>query len=306
MRTLFVGGPGRSGTSFVADRLGRHPEVCTFPDIELKLFTEKNGLIDLHHALVETYSPNRATVALDQFQRLAFALVDGRHGQPALTTFAPRIVWSDMIDAFAATLSPQGHAGPMRSESFHLAARHLLWQIAQIAASLDPGEAPPCLFLEKTPHALLAPDFLARLSPGCGFLHVMRDPRSVAYSLQSVGWGPTDLTACCQWVANYCEAWLTTQAKAAHLGLRITGIHIEAVAHTPTQHSQHVCRDFDLIKQNELFRNADLETLNGWVAKCSKAKMAELNDQLSGWSDHFGYLGDRIGIMKSFQPDYAA
>ncbi|MEL7152496.1 MAG: hypothetical protein AAFN51_01595, partial [Pseudomonadota bacterium] len=64
-----MGGPGRSGTSFVADRLGRHPDICTFPNVELKLFTEKNGLLDLYHALVETYSPNRATVALDQFNR---------------------------------------------------------------------------------------------------------------------------------------------------------------------------------------------------------------------------------------------
>ncbi len=44
MRILFVGGPGRSGTSFVADRCGSHPQVATLKDIELKIFCEKNGL----------------------------------------------------------------------------------------------------------------------------------------------------------------------------------------------------------------------------------------------------------------------
>jgi hypothetical protein len=88
-RSLFVGGPGRSGTSFVADRLGGHPQVASFKDIELKLFCEKNGLQDLFHVLVATYSPNRAVIALDQFHRMTQALVDGKYGQPALSTVAP-------------------------------------------------------------------------------------------------------------------------------------------------------------------------------------------------------------------------
>jgi len=76
MRYLFVGGPGRSGTSFVADRLGNHAQVVALKDIELKIFCEKNGLQDLFHALVETYSPNRAVTALDQFRRMVEALID--------------------------------------------------------------------------------------------------------------------------------------------------------------------------------------------------------------------------------------
>ncbi len=88
MRILFVGGPGRSGTSFVAERLGRHSQVAVLKNIELKIFCEKNGLQDLFHSLVEAYSPNRAVMALDQFRRMAEALIEGRYGQPALTTAA--------------------------------------------------------------------------------------------------------------------------------------------------------------------------------------------------------------------------
>ena len=62
MRTIFIGGPGRSGTSFVADRLSNHPDVTAFRDVELKLFTEKNGLLDLWHSLIERYSQDVNTV----------------------------------------------------------------------------------------------------------------------------------------------------------------------------------------------------------------------------------------------------
>jgi len=74
MRYIFAGGPGRSGTSFIADRLGAHPQIASLKDVELKIFSEKNGLLDLFHALCQTYSPNRANVAIDQFRRMAEAL----------------------------------------------------------------------------------------------------------------------------------------------------------------------------------------------------------------------------------------
>jgi hypothetical protein len=56
---IFVGGPGRSGTSFVADRVGRHAGVATFQDVELKIFGEFGGLLDMQAVLVEHFSPNR-------------------------------------------------------------------------------------------------------------------------------------------------------------------------------------------------------------------------------------------------------
>ncbi len=112
MRYLFIGGPGRSGTSFVADRLGAHPQVTAFKDIELKIFCEKGGLQDLLHALVETYSPNRAAMALSQFRRMAEALIEGSYGQPALTTAAPAPRWRACFAAFTDSLLEDGHPLP--------------------------------------------------------------------------------------------------------------------------------------------------------------------------------------------------
>lgn len=292
---IFVGGPGRSGTSFIADRMGRHPDVCSLPDIELKLLTEKNGVLDLFHALVQTYSPNRATVALDQFRKFFLALVDGRFGQPGLATISPREEWLSMLDAFLEQLISGGQAGPAPADTLHDAARDLLWRIADVAARRTPTVAVPAVFLEKTPHALLSIDFLARIVPGARYVHVMRDPRSIAHSLRKMRWGPDDLGACCTWVSNYLSAWIRSQETAARLGIFPASIRIEAVAANPQDLSQFVCRRMSLAPHRELFCGAHLSTLNGWAETCPDVERELLDSKLSCWAVRFGYSAADIG-----------
>src|SRR3546814_19558753 len=86
---IFVGGPGRSGTSFVADRIGRHAQVATFQDIELKVFGEFGGLRDMQFVLVHSFSPNRAELIFTHFRRLLAAVFDGGYGQPNLKSLVP-------------------------------------------------------------------------------------------------------------------------------------------------------------------------------------------------------------------------
>ena len=311
VRHLFVGGPGRSGTSFVADRLGTHPDVAAFKDIELKIFCEKNGLLDLHHALVETYSPNRAVQALDQFRRMTEALVAGRYGQPALSTAAPAGDWHAAFAAFAEALLEDGHPGPRTDAAFMEAARGLLAGIATLAAraagrgdrtddAADGDSAGPGItFLEKTPHSLLAIGFLARLAPDARFLHVMRDPRSIAWSLLAMRWGPDTLPAAARWVESYCRAWSVAEAEAARLGLPLACLHIEEAAAAPEAAAAWLTSRLGLAPCPGLLRGADAAVLNRWVAKAAAEDRAELDRRLGGWVAHFGYDAARIGHRPS-------
>lgn len=307
MRILFAGGPGRSGTSFVAERLGRHGQVVVLKDIELKILCEQNGLQDLFHSLVETYSPNRAVMALDQFRRMAEALIEGRYGQPALTTAAPEQDWRAGFDAFTDCLLEDGHPTPQTSEHFFEAARALLHRIAALAA----GDPPPDdgFFLEKTPHNLLAIGFLARLAPGARYLHVMRDPRSIAWSLQAMHWGPDELTTAARWVDSYCRAWSGAEAHAAGLGLALIRLHIEEAAAAPAEAGAWLTAQLGLHPLDGLFRDADPAMLNRWAAKADPAERALLDARLGGWVAHFGYHPDRIGhrpgpaTFEAIQPD---
>jgi hypothetical protein len=293
MRIVFAGGPGRSGTSFVANRLGTHPQVAVFKDIELKIFCEKNGLQDLFHALVETYSPNRAVMALDQFRRMVEALTEGRYGQPALTTAAPVQDWRACFGAFTDSLLEDGHPAPQTPERFFETARALLRQIAALAARKHQSE--DTVLLEKTPHNLLAIDFLARLAPGARFLHVMRDPRSIAWSLLAMRWGPDKLTTAARWVDSYCRAWATAEARASGLGLVLIRLHIEQVAAAPAETGAWLTAQLGLPPLDGVFGDADPATLNRWTAKADPAERALLDARLGGWAAHFGYDPDRIG-----------
>lgn len=300
MRVLFIGGPGRSGTSFVADRLGDHPQVVALKDIELKIFCEKNGLQDLFHSLVLTYSPNRAVMALDQFRRMAHALVTGRYGQPGLSVAAPARDWSACFDAFADSLLEDGHPVPQPPERFFNAARALLGRIAALAAGAASGEPAPAapdgtIFLEKTPHNLLAIGFLTRIAPGARFLHVMRDPRSIAWSLLAMRWGPDDLTTAARWVDSYCRAWTVAEGHAARLALPLTRAYIEEVASAPAEAAGWLSDRLGIGPLDGLFHGADPSLLNRWAAGADPAERAMLDSRLDGWVRHFGYDPGRVG-----------
>lgn len=295
MQYLFVGGPGRSGTSLVADRLGSHAQVAALKDIELKILCEKNGLLDLFHALVETYSPNRAVVALDQFRRMTAALIEGRYGQPPLASVAPAEDWRAAFEALAEAVCEDGHPAPQSAERYLAAARALLARIAGLAAGADGGPGEASLFLEKTPHNLLAIGFLARLAPGARFLHVMRDPRSIAWSLMSVRWGPDELGGAARWVDGYCRAWTAAEAEAARHGLPLLRLHIEDLAAAPEAAGAWLTDRLGLSPHPGLFRGADPAVLNRWVAKAGPDERALLDERLGGWAARFGYESGRIG-----------
>lgn len=299
-RFLFVGGPGRSGTSHVARQLGQHPEVASFPDVELKILTEKGGLLDLQHSLVEQYSPNRATVAVQQFRRMAHAVLSGQFGQPALSTQVDGTEWTAIVERFLAGLAPAGHPMPVVEEiTFQRRAGQLLKRIAQLAAQrLD---APGCrrLFLEKTPHGLLAADFIEGLLPGSRYLHVMRDPRAIAFSLRRMRWGPDDLGACCAWVDSYCQA-LRRQLRRVDSGFpSVRQIRIEDVATAPDQAGQDLTSWLGLTHAEDLFVGASLKVLNAWQNGCEEHERYVLNAKLRALAVSFGYDAEDIGSCTS-------
>lgn len=296
MRTIFIGGPGRSGTSFVADRLANHSDVTAFRDVELKIFTEKNGLLDLWYSLIERYSPNRASVARLQFMRTVRALIAGQFGQPGFKTLAPQAAWDSVFADFLENISPAGEFERTTADHFRNACRQLMLDIASL--SVSPGHSPE-VFVEKTPHGLLALDFLSEIAPGAGFVHVMRDPRSIAQSLCSMRWGPDDLDDCCAWVSGYCDAWVDAQQTGTEFGLNITSLHIEKIAQQPEECASRLCDSIGITPNPNLFTGASLQILNGWSETAPREDLDLLNKRLSRWVQHFNYSFDSIGNQES-------
>lgn len=295
LRCLFVGGPGRSGTSFVARRLGAHPGIVSFPDIELKLLTEKNGLLDLHHSLVETYTPNRATVASQQFRRMADALFRGQFGQPALAEFVAEDAWQAAIDRVLGECRETGHPGPQSNREFLQHARTFLGRLMDFAVENREAGNAPDLFLEKTPHALLNFEFLESLAPGSAYLHIMRDPRAIAFSLRRMRWGPDDLAACCAWVESYCRAYRSAARHLGSRGLDLFELRIEDITEDPERASERLTAWLGVAPMIDLFAGSSKDVLNGWLDGIADEEVCFLSTRLTDLAVKFGFDPRVIG-----------
>ena len=299
MRTVFVGGPGRSGTSFVTRSLGMHPDVCTLPDIELKIFTEKNGLMDLYHSIVVEYSPNRAHTALNQFKQFYTALINGGFGQRPLDSFLPKDRWEKCFNRFTDRLTQFDHPMPATEEYFFNAARILSSDLFSVILEHSDRNRSDPIFLEKTPHALLSSKFIRRIIPDSILIHVIRDPRSIAYSLRRMSWGPDDLETCCAWVESYFTAWNRTKQFCEHNDSQFTQIMIEELSNSEEVWNVIISDFLDFSKPTRLFANADLQKLNGWVETCKEDDITLMNLRLSNLAEALGYNRTDVGRVTS-------
>lgn len=280
---IFVGGPGRSGTSFVADNLQNHPSIAGFKELELKLFFELGGLYDLRATLCRDYSPNRATVAIGAFQDVVKQLRNGDFGQRQLSGFT-RI--DEAFEQFRQSLYPKGFSKPLTYSQFNKLARNMF---AEIAASALSEKVNSRLFIEKTPHNLLKIGFLHELFPAARYVHVIRNPKAIAASLQAQEWGPNDLETAAAWVSAYFSAWKCAKQEATRFDLPLLELKIEDVTGAPNSYSAAICSFLEVEQNSGLFAESNTDVLDRWKSKLSGAEMAALDSELGALCVDLGY-----------------
>lgn len=283
---IFVGGPGRSGTSFIADRIGRHPQVATFQDVELKVFSEFGGLLDLQWVLVESFSPNRAEMAMRQARKMFAAVCSGGYGQPRLDSLVRPERLNELADSFFARLQPSGYAQRLDYATFNNAARRFLHELAQIALEQKPEAL---AFLEKTPHNCLQPQFLHELAPAALYLHIYRNPKAIAVSLLNQNWGPDRIEHAVVWVRSYFEAWVKAKSRFERFGLPLMDLRIEDVAADSEGMSEAITTHLQIQADPQMLAGGDLELLNAWRKKVSSGDSDLLDDSLGPLCSTLGY-----------------
>lgn len=283
---IFVGGPGRSGTSFVADRVGRHQQVATFQDVELKIFGEFGGLRDMQSVLVESFSPNRAEIITKHFRRMLTAVFCGGFGQPALQGLVPLDRLNALADTFFAQLQPSGYIERLDYAAFNEAARELIHGLAMIALEQKPGAT---AFLEKTPHNCLQPQFLHELAPQARYLHIYRNPKAIAVSLLNQNWGPDKMAHAIVWVRSYFQAWIEAKTCFARFGLPLLDLRIEDITTNPKAMSDTITTHLQLQADSDMLAGGDLERLNGWKTKLSSEDHTLLDRELDPLCSVLGY-----------------
>lgn len=294
---VFAGGPGRSGTSFVTRQMGTHPAIATYTATELKLYCEIDGFVTLYENLVTGYTPNRAMVSIKRFNAICKRLVAGGYAQQQLGNNFLNLT-ADFTDKI--TQNDMGRF--MEEEEFFDAIKEFTRLIGNNCAEMKKGDTEVKYFLEKTPHNLLKADFISRIFPDAIYLHVVRDPRSIARSLLKMKWGPNETEGAVLWVKGYFQAWARARALILEKGLRLKELSIEDVALNPKSTSEETLGFLGLSPEKRvLFAKADIDALNAWVKDTDKDLLSQLKEELGETAIALGYDADTIGKREPLQ-----
>ncbi len=292
---LFIGGSGRSGTSFLAKKMSELPTVIGIEDVELKIFGELNGLPDLHHALVSHYGLQRAKNAVNSFRKLYLNLFSNFYlGQVELGTVLDAQQSTDLVDAYLAGLTNNDRAYPLEitHQEFVFQTKRFIDALYDDLAGVEKYH----YRLEKTPHNLLQTRFLSELFHGSKFVHVSRDPRAVAVSLLKMPWGPDNIDECVRWYASYHNSWMREKAHCDLSGIEIYDFRIEDFHHeesaTVSGLSEYLQMEQDLDLSG--FNYEKLIDLSG---KITDEQFSELNDGLQKEVSELGYDANSVGSL---------
>lgn len=270
MREVFIGGSGRSGTSYL------HRVVRTTPgfqgvEAELKLLIEAGGLLDLYRSHTRDFNISRSATADRQFPQMVDRLVGSFEwgGDIVLASkdLIAELTWPSGVGR---ALSPEVADGPFSRFA------------ARVREAICPD--PNTVFVEKTPHNSLHPDWLLKLYPNARFVNIVRDPRGVVWSLNEQTWAPDSIQGCTEWLTSYFDA-LDMQAavQAPHVSDLILTITLEEVVEHPDRVSRLLSEHLGL---PIAIKNPNREAAMRWVDEMPQS------DQELVWKA----LGHRVAL----------
>jgi hypothetical protein len=235
---VFIGGSGRSGTSYL-HRIVRHTPGFAGVEAELRILVEAGGLADLMPAVSHSFSVSRALAALKTFEIRVDQLCQGNddsYGEPvrrAQADLASALVW------------PSGVPRALSDDEATVAARGFAAALSDAIVASQTNEA-TARFVEKTPHNSLHWDWLAHLYPDARFLEIGRDVRGVVWSLKDQNWAPDTIEGCCDWLESYFLARTRVEGQLHRdTRSRVLKLSLEALVADPVATGELVGKHID-------------------------------------------------------------
>ncbi|MEA2347932.1 MAG: hypothetical protein QOG62_1719 [Thermoleophilaceae bacterium] len=175
---LFVGGTGRSGTHAVAKLLGKHSHLY-YVSRELRFHTDRGGLPDLFEGQIDV--DKFLSNMREYYWRRpgADGRVRGLHSKFKKKRFEAAL---DEFEILAQTDVRAAGAALLR-------------------ALLDPmaAEEGKPVWIEQTPQTASAAGYLNEMFPDMRMIHMVRDGRDVASSVNNMPWGPGSMRGGLRW-----------------------------------------------------------------------------------------------------------
>ena len=312
-----IGGAGRSGTTALRDALALHPDVLAFP--ELRFAIDPDGLVDTLCQSQAGWSPYHADVRLRRLEALlrrvasdgpgtlaarvgrrlgldrrlgrALPAYLGHRALDVCPTFAARSEQlirglTDYVYDGAWTGTPGGTRARVRvglREPDRLA--DILGGFWRAVAADSLAHAGRSFFLDKQTWAILWFDAILELLPEARLVHIVRDPRDVAASTATMRWGPSDPALAARWTREVLDRW--AEVRAAVAAERVLEIRLEDVAAEPEATLRRICAFVGLEWHDAVLAfDWDHARAGRWRRAPGAA---ELDRQLAGWAEAYGY-----------------
>lgn len=297
MKRIFVGGMGRSGTTISVNMFDNQRECFAVP-IETKFLVEEDGLCDLVEAMTNRFSPPTANNAFARFERQMREEVTGNipSKYADLHQYAPAIFpsYHDALDRFIGVVLNKRYF-PDR-EPLVAAARQFLVETFDYTAHISDKIG----WVEKTPTNIWRLEFLRELFPDSYFLHMIRNPLDIYYSLREKSWLPDGLVASLVTFEGYCAA-LAKQRRRWLADPRFIEVKLENLVAYPKPTMQDIMQRCQLSPMADERMEAVIATMNRYYENKQTKVSRDLNSQdqslviemLQPWAIEFGYQGMR-------------
>ncbi len=243
MKTIFIGGTGRSGTTILKRILARHECIVALRD-EFRVIIDPGGALDLVQALSDRWSPYNADAAVHQFLRL---MAENSRSASALGVALEKI--ERRCFRFLG-VAPRRYLGGGLGIGFdrrylHQRLQRLVSELCHRVVNGNWGGSPPLQFhgkiyeagplpkpqaesilaaffndlyqtiardgqthwLDDTPYNLLHAHELIELFPGMRLIHIYRDPRDVMSSYFGFSWGGGNFLSIARRLAGIYARW---------------------------------------------------------------------------------------------------
>lgn len=224
MKRVFIGGMGRSGTTITLNAMYQHSGLFAIP-IETKFLVEADGFYDLIQAVTTEYSSAYTPAIVQRFDRLMRKRVTGIESFSSFTgqeRFSSDIFvgYDNAVDCILEMILYRNFY-PTREPILNVMRHFIALTFDHIAIISDkPG------WVEKTPANFWRLEFLRELYPNSYFVHVIRDPRMIMWSLMEKGWIPTETTKALVYFESMISALVLRRREVLKMS-RVVEIRLE-------------------------------------------------------------------------------
>lgn len=219
MKSVFVAGCPRSGTTLLGAMLGSHSDCLATPESKFNL--------QVYRASIQSEAARDAATILEQIRdHWSFKIWD--------------------VDVDPAQLLQAGTHQPY-GQVIH-------WLVSQYGKKV--GKPSPAFWIDHTPETILHSAVLFALYPEARMIHLVRDGRAVAASVLKLDWGPNVIDLAAHWWVQWLAHGL---AAEQHFGpQRVMRVRYEALVTNPQTVLSEICRFLEIDFQPDMVNGSGL------------------------------------------------